>query len=258
MPIDKAVVIIPARWASTRLPGKPLVNIRGKPMIQWVVETARRASLISDVIVATDDQRILDVVSSFGGKAVLTDVQHPSGTDRIAEVAAKTQCDIVVNVQGDEPLIPPENIDLVVRSMLNDHSIKVSTLMIRIHNLEEVFDPNIVKVVVDQRGFAMYFSRAPIPFDRDYWSGIYTQDKKGVANIPVYKHIGLYAYSKDTLMKFPHLPASSLESVEKLEQLRILENGIDIKVVETDKVSIGVDCPADLVKVERLLGASVF
>ena len=235
MPTNKAVVIIPARWASSRFPGKPLVGIRGKPMIQWVVENARRASLVSDVIVATDDQRILDVISSFGGKGVLTSSGHLSGTDRIAEVAATIDCDFVVNVQGDEPLIPPENIDRVIQLLLNDRLVKV------------------VKVVVDYQGFALYFSRAPIPFNRDEWNNVYSREKSGALDFPVYKHVGIYAYSKDFLMEFSRMPVSPLESIEKLEQLRILENGVHIKVIETNKFSIGVDCPEDLVKVEEIL-----
>lgn len=246
-------MIIPARWASSRFPGKPLALICGKPMIQWVVEKARKASLVSEVIVATDDKRIADVVASFGGRAVMTSADHPSGTDRIAEVAKGLEYDIVVNVQGDEPLIPPENIDLAVRPLMNDRAIKVSTLMMRITGLEDIFDPNIVKVVVDREGLALYFSRAPIPYDRDDWRDMRSRENKNPVTFPVYKHIGLYAYSKDFLMQFPRLPASMLESVEKLEQLRILENGISIKVMETDKISLGVDCPEDLVKVERLL-----
>ena len=249
----KAVVIIPARWASSRFPGKPLAPICGKPMIQWVVEKARKASLVSEVIVATDDKRIADVVAAFGGRAVMTSAGHPSGTDRIAEVAEGLEYDIVVNVQGDEPLIPPENIDLAVRPLMNDRSITVSTLMMRITGIEDIFDPNIVKVVVDREGLALYFSRAPIPYDRDDWRDMRSRENKNPVTFPVYKHIGLYAYAKDFLMQFPRLPSSMLESVEKLEQLRILENGISIKVMETDKISLGVDCPEDLVKVERLL-----
>lgn len=256
MPTSKIVAIIPARWASSRFPGKPLASIRGKPMIQWVVEKARGASLVSDVVVATDDQRILDAVSAFGGKGILTSARHPSGTDRIAEVAATMDCDFIVNVQGDEPLIPPENIDQVVRPLLNDGLVKVSTLMMRIKNVEDVFDPNVVKVVVDRQGFALYFSRAPIPFNRDGGMGVDSLDKENALSFPRYKHIGLYAYSKDFLMEFPRLPVSSLESIEKLEQLRILENGVRIKVTETDKLSIGVDCPEDLIKIDRFLGES--
>ena len=249
-----SVAIIPARWASSRFPGKPLASIQGKPMIQWVVEKARSAKLVSEVIVATDDQRILDAVSSFGAKGVLTSCDHPSGTDRIAEVAASIDCDFIVNVQGDEPLIPPENIDLVLQPLLTDRSVKVSTLMTRIRKVENIFDPNIVKVVVDHQGYDLYFSRAPIPFNRDEWDNIYLREKKGSLDFPAYRHVGLYAYSKDFLMGFSRLSSSSLESVEKLEQLRILENGFCIKVMETDRSSIGVDCPEDLLIVERLLG----
>ncbi|MBI4383186.1 MAG: 3-deoxy-manno-octulosonate cytidylyltransferase [Nitrospinae bacterium] len=261
MPTErKAAAIVPARWASTRFPGKPLALIRGKPMVQWVVEKAKAASLISSVIVATDDRRIYDAVRAFGGEAAMTSGGHPTGTDRVAEVAASLDCDIVVNVQGDEPLIPPENIDLAVQPLLKDPALKVSTLMMRIEDPEEIFNPNVVKVVVDDRGFALYFSRAPIPFNRDGWSGVYPGkldrlSKTGFHN--AYKHIGLYAYAKSFLMEFSRLRPSSLETIERLEQLRILSNGIPIKATETRKSSVGVDCPEDLVKVERLLGELV-
>ncbi|GJL80168.1 MAG: 3-deoxy-manno-octulosonate cytidylyltransferase [Nitrospinaceae bacterium] len=225
-------------------------------MIQWVVEQAEKAQSVSNVIVATDDERIFEAVKKFGGTAVMTSRDHASGTDRVAEVAKAQDCEIVVNVQGDEPLIPPENIDLIVPPLLEDASLNVSTLSIRITAVEEIADPNVCKVVMDHRGFALYFSRAPIPFDRDGW----TQDlKEGESLWPkgspmrAYKHIGLYAYRKDFLMAFSRLPASGLEAIEKLEQLRILENGTPIRVVETDKDSIGVDRKEDLAAVEKAL-----
>lgn len=222
--------------------------IRGKPMIQWVVERSGKARSVSDVIVATDDDRIFAAVKNFGGTAVMTSRDHASGTDRVAEVARIRDCGIVVNVQGDEPLIPPENIDLIVSPLLKDASLEVSTLRIRIHAVEEIADPNLCKVVVDHRGDALYFSRAPIPFDRDGWD-IEGRGGEGTA----YKHIGLYAYRKSFLMKFSGLPVSRLEKIEKLEQLRILENGMAVRVVETEMDSIGVDRKEDLAAVENLL-----
>ncbi len=258
MPTEpKVIAIIPARWASSRFPGKPLAEIRGKPMIQWVVEQAGKARSVSQVIVATDDERIVKTVNHFGGTAVMTSENHISGTDRIAEVAEKLDCDIVVNVQGDEPLIPPENIDLMLSPMLSEEAVLVSTLMMRIKIAEEMFDPNITKVVVDRQGNALYFSRAPIPYNRDEWpqgglkkeGGDFPQD----TSIMGYKHMGLYAYRKSFLMEFSRLNPSKLETLEKLEQLRILENGISIRVVETDKNSIGVDRKEDLAAVEKML-----
>jgi len=257
MPAEpKVIAVIPARWASSRFPGKPLATIRGKPMIQWVVGQAGKARSISEVIVATDDGRIEQAVIDFGGSAVMTSSEHLSGTDRVAEVAESRDCEIVVNVQGDEPLVPPENIDLVVAPLLADETIKVSTLMMRIDSVEDLANPDICKVVVDHRGNALYFSRAPVPFDRDGWTkdieegeGVWPRNMK----VKAYKHIGLYAYRKSFLMEFPRLRVSQLESIEKLEQLRILENGISIRVVETGKDSVGVDREADLAAVERVL-----
>ena len=164
----KILAVIPARWGSTRFPGKPIVDILGKPMIQWVSEQALKANLINEVVIATDDKRIYDVVFGFGGKAIMTSSSHQSGTDRVAEIAKNVECDIVVNVQGDEPLIPSENIDLVIKPLLNSEDLFVSTLMIAIHSLPERLDPNICKVVVDNTGHALYFTRAPIPYNRDY------------------------------------------------------------------------------------------
>jgi 3-deoxy-manno-octulosonate cytidylyltransferase (CMP-KDO synthetase) len=257
MPTDpKVIAVIPARWASSRFPGKPLANICGKPMIQWVVEQASKARSVSEVIVATDDERIEQAVRGFGGSAVMTSPEHLSGTDRVAEVAKTRDCGIVVNVQGDEPLIPPENVDLIVAPLIGDVSIRVSTLRIQIDSVEALVNPDTCKVVVDHRGNALYFSRAPIPFDRDGWTrdlkdgeGVWPRDMK----VTAYKHIGLYAYRKSFLMEFSNLKASQLEKVEKLEQLRILENGISIRVVETDKDSLGVDREEDLTAVEKLL-----
>ena len=257
MPTEsKVVAIIPARWASTRFPGKPLAQIKNKPMIQWVVEQTRKASRISDVIVATDDDRILKAVTEFGGNAVMTSQDHISGSDRIAEVASGLNCDIVVNIQGDEPLIPPENIDQVVTCLDKNPALNVATLMMAAHTADEISDPNVVKVVTDQNGRALYFSRSVIPFHRDEWKdgmpkSISKANDEGVPR--VFKHIGLYAYTRPFLLEFTRMSPTHLEQLEKLEQLRILEHGYPIQVEVTERISIGVDQVEDLEKVERFL-----
>jgi 3-deoxy-manno-octulosonate cytidylyltransferase (CMP-KDO synthetase) len=257
MPTEaKVIAVIPARWASSRFPGKPLALIKGKPMIQRVFEQTRKAESVSEVIVATDDTRILEAVNAFGGTAIMTSSSHESGTDRIAEVVRDKECEIVVNVQGDEPLIPPENIDRIVRPLLEGALESTVTLRILIKNYKELMDRNITKVVVDSSNSALYFSKAPIPWNRDEWG----DDLTSYSSLdPLksfwYKHIGLYAYRKKFLMAFGDLPKSSLEQIEKLEQLRILENGFKIKVVETELDSIGVDCAADLELIEKQLAA---
>lgn len=249
MPTEpKVVAIIPARWGSTRFPGKPLARIKKKPMIQWVVEQAQKASRISEVIVATDDDRILNAVVGFGGKAVMTSQDHVTGSDRIAEVASGLKCDIVVNVQGDEPLIPPENIDQVVGCLDKNPALNVATLMMAVHESDEITDPNVVKVVTDQKGRALYFSRSAIPFHRDEW-------KNGLPNETnrIFKHIGLYAYTRSFLLEFTRMNPTPIEQLEKLEQLRILEHGYPIQVEITERVSMGVDRIEDLEKIERFL-----
>ena len=261
MPTDPEVIaVIPARWASSRFPGKPLALIKGKPMVQWVFEQACKAETVSEVIVATDDSRILDAVKGFGGSVVMTSPDHESGTDRIAEVARNTDCEIVLNVQGDEPLIPPGNIDLIVRPLLEGALEPAVSLRTRIKTRDELMDRNVTKVVVDHTDLALYFSKAPIPWDREGWQEDRISNQNSVFD-PLkpfwYKHIGLYAYRKNFLMEYEKLPASGLEKMEKLEQLRILENGFRIKVIETDLDSIGVDCEEDLAVVERLLAEQV-
>ena len=250
MPTNENILaVIAARWASVRFPGKPIADILGKPMVQRVLEQAQKSSLLTDVVIATDDKRIYDVVLGFGGKVVMTSPNHQSGTDRVAEVVSNIECDIVVNVQGDEPLIPSENIDLVIKPLLDSGDLSASTLMIAIHSWSEMLDPNICKVVVDNVGRALYFTRAPLPYNRDHGC----VDKSKVDNevganqiIFGYKHIGVYAYRKSFLLKFSNMKTSRLENTEKLEQLRILENGYSIQVVETKQNSIGVDQPNDL------------
>jgi len=242
------IAIIPARYGSTRFPGKALVSIKNKPMIQWVYERTKRSSLINRTIVATDDDRIFNVVKSFGGDVVMTAENHPTGTDRIAEVARGIDCNLVVNVQGDEPLIKHEMIDQAILPLVNDTSIPMGTLCKKITNREEAVDPNVVKVVFDSEGFALYFSRAPIPWDRERWSG-----KSTFGDLPLgaamYKHIGLYVYRREFLLRYASMLQTSLEVTEKLEQLRALEHGYRVKTVVTEYESFGVDIPDDLGKI---------
>lgn len=249
------VAIIPSRYGSTRFPGKSLALIRNKPMVQWVYERARRSSLLDRVIVATDDRRILKTVTDFGGEAVMTSPEHATGTDRIAEVARSLDCDIVVNVQGDEPLIDPDMIDAAVKPLAEDSAISMGTLAKLIIDPEEVRNPNVVKVVMDRMGYALYFSRAPIPWDRDQWA-----DKTALADLgadgPRYKHIGLYVYRRDFLLSYAAMPQTPLEMTEKLEQLRALEQGHRIRVVITVHESFGVDIPDDLSKILKLIEES--
>ena len=267
------IAIIPARYGSTRLDGKPLLDIGGKPMVQWVYERAKKAKLIRDVMVATDDKRVMSAVERFGGKAVMTSSSHRSGTDRIAEAAKKLQgargkgqgakhkiqdTDIIVNVQGDEPLIEPEMIDEAIKPLLAESSLLISTLKTRITNEEELKDPNVVKVVTDREGFAIYFSRLPIPYVREQMQEARSKMQESSAfslqpSASHYKHIGLYVYRKDFLLKFAKMKPTPLEDAEKLEQLRVLENGYKIKVVETKYNSVGVDTQEDLEKVRKIV-----
>ena len=246
------IAIIPARYGSTRFPGKSLALIEDKPMVQWVYERTKRSRLVTRVIVATDDERIRKAVSDFGGEAVMTSSDHPTGTDRIAEVARTLTCDIVVNVQGDEPLIHPNMIDETVAPLVDDVSIPMGTVCRKIEDRSEAFDPNVVKVVFDKKGFALYFSRAPIPWDRDRWAGKNSFGDMPFAG-PMYKHIGLYVYRRDFLLRYAKMPQTPLEAAEKLEQLRALESGHRIKTVVTGHESFGVDIPGDLSKILHLL-----
>jgi 3-deoxy-manno-octulosonate cytidylyltransferase (CMP-KDO synthetase) len=242
------VAVIPARYGSTRFPGKALVDIKGKPMIQWVYERTKRSTLIDRVIVATDDERILKTVKCFDGEAIMTSPHHATGTDRIAEVAESLDCGIVVNVQGDEPLILAAMIDEAIIALVKDVSIPMGTLCRKIENRDEAFDPNVVKVVFDINNFALYFSRAPIPWNRDFWTGK-GPEKDFALEGPLYKHIGLYVYRREFLLDYAHMPQTPLETVEKLEQLRPLENGFRIKTIVTEHESFGVDIPDDLGKI---------
>jgi 3-deoxy-manno-octulosonate cytidylyltransferase (CMP-KDO synthetase) len=237
----KVLGVIPARYASTRFEGKALADILGKPMIQRVYERAINAKTVNELVVATDDQRIFDIVKSFNGIVTMTS-QHPTGTDRIAEVAQNTDADIIVNIQGDEPLIEPAMIDEAVQPLLDDTSVDLSTLVHRINSEEEYRNPNVVKVAVTRLGFAMYFSRSPIPYV-----------KSNAGNIPIYRHVGLYVYRRYALLDFAQKPPAPFETSEGLEQLRFLENGYRMKVVETQYSSIGVDTPDDLEKVKKMM-----
>ena len=236
--------VIPARYCSTRFEGKVLVDIMGKPMIQHVWERAKQALVLDELIIACDDQRVFDVCKGFGAKVLLTAKGHASGSDRIIEVINPVDAKVVVNIQGDEPLINPMMIDNVARALLDNPKVCMATTMKKIEDPREIHDPNVVKVVVDKFGFALYFSRAPIPC---------IAPNSEVPAPAYYKHIGLYGYTKDFLFIFRNLPVSHLERIEKLEQLRVLEEGYRIKVLETKFDTIGVDTVEDLEKVKQAL-----
>jgi 3-deoxy-manno-octulosonate cytidylyltransferase (CMP-KDO synthetase) len=252
----KISAVIPARYGSTRFEGKPLADILGKPMIQYVYEGVCQSKLIDEVIVATDDQRIIEVVKSFGGKAIMTSPTHFTGTDRVAEVAKKLKSEIIVNVQGDEPLIKGDIIDNAIRPLLTDDTLQLSTLMTRIEEVRDWLNPHIVKVVADQKNFALYFSRSPIPFPRELQIGRLESNPFGT-NRPlpkrVFKHIGVYVFRRKFLLQFSKMKPTPLEKIEKLEQLRALENGHPIKVTPVDYEPLCVDTPEDIQKVEAFL-----
>jgi len=239
------VGVIPARYSSTRFEGKVLADILGKPMIQHVWERAKEAFSLDDLIIACDDERVAEVARGFGAKVVLTAKAHHSGTDRISEVVNPLDTKIVINIQGDEPLIHPTMIDSVADALLDDPGISMATIMKKIDDSRLLLDPNVVKVVVDRNNFALYFSRAAIP---------HKAVNSEVSQPLYYKHIGLYGYTKDFLFTYKNLPPSSLEKVERLEQLRVLEAGFRIKVIETQYDTIGVDTPEDLERLKAYLG----
>ena len=240
----EVVIVIPARFGSTRLPGKPLVSLAGKPMIQRVYERARMSALADRVIVATDDERIVTAVESFGGTARMTRPDHRTGTERVAEVAAHENGDVFVNVQGDEPLLDPVAVDTAVNALLEEPAAAIATVATLIKVPADIMDPNVVKVVRDFDGNGLYFSRAPIPWVRDTGARVAASH---------WKHIGLYGYRRDTLLEFPTLPPGELERIEQLEQLRWLENGFHMRVVETEYDPVSVDVPADIEKVQKIL-----
>lgn len=231
--------VIPARLHSMRLPSKPLLQIKGKPLIQWVYERAKQAKKLSRLIVATDSSEIMRTVIQFGGEALLTSKKHPSGTDRVAEVARSLTHEIIVNIQGDEPLIRADSIDKLVDLMIKNSEVQIATLITRCHD-DELRNPNIVKVVCGRNDFAVYFSRTPVPYFRN-------------GNPNYYKHIGVYGFRRKILLALSNLPKSKLEKIEELEQLRALENNYRIKLIFTPYHTIGVDTPEDLQRVQRVL-----
>jgi 3-deoxy-manno-octulosonate cytidylyltransferase (CMP-KDO synthetase) len=236
--------VIPARFASTRFPGKPLAALAGKPLIQHVWERASQSKYLSRLVVATDDERIASAARSFGAQVAMTRSDHASGTDRAAEVADSTDASIIVNIQGDEPLIDPDAIDAALLTLLDDPNCQMASLKRRITDEREIQNPNVVKVVTAANGDALYFSRSAIPFQRGHDAGYF-------------KHIGLYVYRRDLLLSYSSLPVGPLEKAECLEQLRALENGIPIRVAETSYDTIGVDTPEDLAAVERIFSSSI-
>jgi 3-deoxy-manno-octulosonate cytidylyltransferase (CMP-KDO synthetase) len=244
MSSGKVVVVIPARYGSTRLPGKPLVSLSGQPMIQRVYERAKSARRVDRVIVATDDDRIVKAVTSFGGEARMTRPDHRTGTERVAEVAAHVEGEVFVNVQGDEPLLDPAAVDTAVSALLDEPQAAVATVATPIKVPGDIMDPNVVKVVLDFDDNALYFSRAPIPWVRDSGSAIQVRHLK---------HLGLYVFQREALLEYPTLPQGELERIEQLEQLRWLENGSKIRVAEVEHDAISVDVPEDVARVEKLL-----
>lgn len=239
----KSVVIIPARLKSSRLPNKVLMDICGKPLIQWVYDRVIQSRYANKIFIATDSEEIAQVVNGFGGEAILTSSTHNSGTDRIAEAVKNVDCDIVINVQGDEPLIDSNLIDRLIELFHNSDDVYFASAMHQIDSLEDLNNPNIVKVIRDIMGNAIYFSRLPIPFSRD--------DEVDLSRY--YQHIGIYGYKKSFLQKYASLPQTYLEKIEKLEQLRAVENGFKIRMVETDYRSVGVDTVEDLEKVRGII-----
>jgi len=240
----KILGVIPARFASTRFPGKVLALLSSKTVLQHVYERACQPRYLSSVIVATDDKRVYEAAKSFGARVRMTRADHASGTDRVAEVASTGQADVVVNIQGDEPLIDPAAIDAAILPVVHDRQVVMATLKKKIEDPREIADPNVVKVVSNHAGDAIYFSRCAIPYARER-SGAW------------FKHIGLYAYRRDFLLGYSRLPVGPLERSERLEQLRALENGFPIRVIETDYESLSVDTPEDLERVSRLFEASI-
>ncbi|MDP8266116.1 MAG: 3-deoxy-manno-octulosonate cytidylyltransferase [Candidatus Aceula meridiana] len=244
----KVIGVIPARYGSTRLKGKVLINIFGKPLIQHVWEKAKQAKMIDEVIIATDSEKVKGVCQGFGARVVLTSKDCQSGSDRIAEAVKDIQAAIIVNIQGDEPLMDPGAMDDLVKCLIKESRASVATVIKRLENRREVDNPNVVKVVICKDHYALYFSRSRIPFNRD---------GEKFTKLLYYKHLGIYAYRKSFLIGFNKLPASRLEGIEKLEQLRILESGYAIKTVITDKDSIGVDTAEDLKRVKAILKKGV-
>lgn len=245
-----AIGVIPARYASTRFEGKVLADLGGKPVIQHVYERAKEANLLDDLIVACDDEKVKEAVVKFGGKAILTSPDQPTGTDRLTEVVNPLDVKVVVNIQGDEPFVQPSMINSIVLELLNNPKAGMATIIKRIEDEKELYDPNVVKVVIDKDGYALYFSRNFIPFVRER-----DASKPILEAVAFYKHIGLYGYTKDFLFTFKNLPKSKLEETEELEQLRALEHGYKIKTIITKFDTVGIDTPEDLERAKALLSS---
>ncbi len=242
----KVLTVVPARYASTRFPGKIIEPLAGKPLVLHAYERAKTAALVSDVVIAADDGRIVEALAPFGARVVMTRADHACGTDRIAEVAEKEDAELIVNVQGDEPLIHGETIDAAIRPFLSDPELCMSTARVRLSDPADITNPNVVKCITDVNGYALYFSREPIPHVRD------EADRQAGPRCH-WKHLGLYVYRRDFLLRFAKMPQTPLEKLEKLEQLRALENGYKIAVVDTEYEGIGVDTPEDLEQVKAML-----
>ena len=240
----KVLAVIPARFASTRFPGKVIANLAGRPLVVHTYERTLQASLVDEVVIATDDARVVNALSPFNVEVCMTSSDHPTGTDRISEVAKDSDAEIIVNVQGDEPLIDPLAIDAAIAPLLEDSDVPMSTARRRITQRDEIQDPNVVKVVTDEAGRALYFSRCPIP---------YVRDDMDLISARYWQHIGLYIYRRSFLLDYAKWPSTHLEGLEKLEQLRVLEHGYSIAVVDTEYQSIGVDTPEDLERVRELI-----
>ena len=244
--MSKTAIIIPARYGSSRLEGKPLLKVAGKPIIQWVYEKAQQAKLADMIIVATDDKRIYDAVKAFGGEVEMTSVNHKCGSDRIREVVERhNEISFIVNLQGDEPLIEPSAIDEVIKNVKDDDLADISTLIRVLHDEKEINNPNLVKWVKDQNGFALYFSRSKIPFERNSIDGNF------------YGHLGIYGYKRDALIKMTSMAQTPLEKTESLEQLRALENGMKIKTSVVDFVPVGIDTAEDLEKFKQIIAERI-
>ena len=240
--MSKTAIIIPARYGSSRLEGKPLIEVNGKPIIQWVYEKAQQAKLADIIIVATDDERIFNAVKAFGGNVEMTSVNHKCGSDRIREVVERhPEIFYIVNLQGDEPLIKPDSIDAVARNVQDDEKADISTLIRVLRDESEINNPNLVKCVIDNNGYALYFSRSKIPYERN----------SGIADF--YGHLGIYGYKREALIKMTSLPQTPLEKTESLEQLRALENGMKIKTSVVDFVPVGIDTKEDLEKFKQII-----
>lgn len=247
----RSIVVIPARFKSERFPGKVIADLEGKPLIQWVYESVSRCRTIEGIVVATDDERVKEVVEGFGGNVVMTSTNHRSGTDRIAEVAEKMDYEIFINVQGDEPLIMPQMVEQVIEPFKDTSGFSITTLKTALRDYFELMNPNVVKVITDCYGYALYFSRSPVPYLRDGWSDL-SNDFHSYRGI-WFKHIGIYGYRRDFLLRWKNLPESPLERAERLEQLRALDNGYRIKVIETEYETFGVDTVDDLEKVKLII-----